>query len=222
MLDFASWQAPSFKDRGIFWLNLVGERGTSARFVNCYRNYGSDQPGHFKLSETGIMCALEDRLVIEWGPGTRHWHEWGTNEKPVITILERQRRRFTGFEDLVLTFEELDEIASDPTRYPDWHAALSSVNAIYLITDRKDGRHYVGSAYGKGSLLGRWSAYLAPHHGGNKKLVASLDVDPSRYAEFQFSVLQILPKTATEKDVGAAEALYKRKLLSREFGLNAN
>ena len=37
-----------------------------------------------------------------------------------------------------------------------WHTALSTVNAVYLIVDRENGRKYVGSAYGKGDLLGRW------------------------------------------------------------------
>ncbi len=36
-----------------------------------------------------------------------------------------------------------------------WESALSTVNAVYLIVDRENGRKYVGSAYGKGGLLGR-------------------------------------------------------------------
>ena len=44
----------------------------------------------------------------------------------------------------------------DPAIYENWYTALSSVNAIYLISDLEDGQLYVGSAYNKDGLLGRW------------------------------------------------------------------
>ena len=45
---------------------------------------------------------------------------------------------------------------------------------------------------------------------------------PTTYSRFQFSVLQILPRSTTPEAVVAVEAIYKAKLLSKQFGLNAN
>ena len=39
---------------------------------------------------------------------------------------------------------------------------------------------------------------------------------------FQFSILQILPKTVTDDGVVAIESVYKKKLMSFKFGLNEN
>ena len=45
---------------------------------------------------------------------------------------------------------------------------------------------------------------------------------PERYHSFQFSILQILPKTVTAEEVVTIETRYKKKLLSIEFGMNDN
>lgn len=50
-----------------------------------------------------------------------------------------KRKSFSGFENLILTYDELKEIVENPTVYEAWHTALSSVNAIYLIvTGRRE------------------------------------------------------------------------------------
>ena len=45
---------------------------------------------------------------------------------------------------------------------------------------------------------------------------------PERYHAFQFSILQILPKTLVPDDVIAIENQWKKKLLSIDFGMNDN
>lgn len=55
-------------------------------------------------------------------------------------------RSFPGFEDIDLSFEELETVVRN-TR-PDWKAALASVKGVYLISDTKTSKRYVGSAYG--------------------------------------------------------------------------
>jgi hypothetical protein len=55
-------------------------------------------------------------------------------------------RSFPGFEDIDLSFEELEALVRN-TR-PDWMAALASVKGIYLISDTNTGKRYIGSAYG--------------------------------------------------------------------------
>ena len=82
-----------------------------------------------------------------------------------------------------------------------WESALSTVNAVYLIVDRENGRKYVGSAYGKGGLLGRWTHYMKSLHGDNKLMKELLCDYPDRYTHFQFSILQLLPKAVTPDEV---------------------
>lgn len=45
---------------------------------------------------------------------------------------------------------------------------------------------------------------------------------PERYKDFQFSILQIPPKNLTGDEIIKIESLYKRKLMTREFGMNDN
>ena len=45
---------------------------------------------------------------------------------------------------------------------------------------------------------------------------------PDRYKFFQFSILQILPKTLTDDEVIHTESLWKEKLQSIRFGMNDN
>jgi len=90
------------------------------------------------------------------------------------------------------------------------------------IVDTTDGKQYIGSAYGEGGLLERWRLYVETGHGGNRKIEELIRDHPERYENFQFSILQILPKTITQEEVTNIENLYKRKLLTKEFGLNDN
>ncbi|MGB8368496.1 MAG: GIY-YIG nuclease family protein [Limisphaerales bacterium] len=86
----------------------------------------------------------------------------------------------------------------------------------YLIKYKKDGRLYVGSAYGKGGILDRWFEYGRTGDAGNKKLVG---LDPF---EFEFSVLEICPATMSAEEVIEREKRWKKCLGTREFGLNDN
>lgn len=111
-----------------------------------------------------------------------------------------------------------------PDFYKDWVGALSSTYAIYLITDTVSGKQYVGSASGQDGLYGRWSYYVHSKHGGNIKMEELLKLHPERYHKFQFSVLQLLPKSSSigKTSVESAERLWKQKLNTIKFGLNDN
>jgi hypothetical protein len=229
LIPYTSEQGASFPTQYRYWLTFVGEEGTSARLVACYENLGhriapEQWTKLFDLVESEVLSDLIGRLVIDWGAGARSWRQRGVmaSLKPIVSILERQVRPFPGFERLVLTFAELDEVISQPRRYAAWHASMSAVSAIYVIANQLTGKLYVGSAHGEGGLLGRWTDYVNSYHGGNKKLVAEIEADPSTFKNFQFSVLQVLSRTATAEQVLGVESLYKRKMLSIPFGLNAN
>lgn len=163
---------------------------------------------------------LENRVVIDWGKSARSWHQRLT-EKEVTEILPRGYvRDFSGFLDFVITFDELVEIIDNPDANRVWHNVLSSVAGVYLIVDNLTGQQYIGSAYGKHGIMGRWAEYAKSGHGGNKKLRELLDSNPGYARNFTFTILQTLSKSLTNSEVIEWEELYKKKLGSGVFGLN--
>ena len=66
------------------------------------------------------------------------WHQKATTEKPIVAI-SRLKKPFVGFEQLILSFDDLKEVIENDTDYELWHAAMSSVNAVYLIVDTRTG-----------------------------------------------------------------------------------
>lgn len=242
VLEYTRQQKNGFGRGCDCWCVFISGKGTLAKLFGCYQVGGAapDTPNvmpagfpfpewfqgensYFDLTPVDALREYEGRLVIDWGRSTRAWHQRGTVEKPIVAIQADQKKVFSGFENLILTFDELKEIVENPLVYESWHTALSSVNAIYLIVDRKTGKQYVGSAYGRGGLLGRWSEYVRTLHGGNTGMRELLAAHPDRYHAFQFSILQILPKTITGEEAVRTESLYKKKLLSCEpFGMNDN
>jgi hypothetical protein len=64
--------------------------------------------------------------------------------------------------------------------------------------------------------MGRWQTYADNGHGGNVGLRIR---DPSDYL---VSVLEVAGSAATEGDIIDLEVMWKRKLHSRDVGLNRN
>lgn len=189
----------------------------------------TEQVYFYEMKRDDAFEELSQRLVIDWGEAAISWHQWANNkDKNIIEVLPvGYTREFPGFLDFVLDFKELKNIIDNPDENKIWHQMLSSVFAVYLITDRKTGLQYVGSAYGenadKGGLFGRWKNYVSTGgHGGNKQLVALLNKDSNYAANFSFTILRTLPKTLTKDEVIRYENLYKQKLGSKVFGLNSN
>lgn len=241
VLEYTRRQRLGFSKGYDYWCVFISDKGTLAKFLSCYKVIGAvpdtadvmprgyphpesfrGDGSYFSLKYIDLLEEYEGKLTIDWGSSTRMWHQKGTTEKPIISIQANEKKVFSGFENLILTYDELKEIISNPTIYEAWHIALSSVNAIYLIVDRETGKQYIGSAYGKDGLLGRWSCYVNSLHGHNKRMKELMCAYPERYRYFQFSILQILPKTVTDDEVIQTETLYKKKLLTIPFGLNDN
>lgn len=241
VLEYTRQQKPGFSKDYEYWAVFISDKGNFAKFFAIYRvgEAVSDTPdvmptgfphpewfhgegAYFELQYIDLLHEYEGKLIVDWGKSARMWHQKGTTEKPIIAIQADAKKMFSGFENLILTYDELKDIIENPTIYESWHTALSSVNAIYLIVDRETGKQYIGSAYGKNGVLGRWSYYVDSLHGNNKLMKELICDHPDRYHHFQFSILQILPKTITADEVIHLESLFKKKLLSISFGMNDN
>lgn len=239
--EYTQLQKHGFANGYDYVITFVSGPGTSAKLDGCYKviDYQTvsidlmpkDFPcpfmfeediSYYRLERSEYLSDLVDRLIIDWGKSAISWHQKATNEKPVLSIHSNPRYVFCGYENVVLRYKELSDIVNDFTLYENWHTALSSIYAIYLIVDTLTGKSYVGSAYGAGGLLGRWKCYVDSKHGFNKGMIELMSQFPDQYEYFQFSILQILPKNITSDEVIAIESLYKKKLRSIEFGMNEN
>lgn len=132
-------------------------------------------------------------------------------------------RSFQSFEDIDLSFEELETLVRNSR--PDWRAALSSIKGVYLISDIATGKRYVGSAYGDQGIWSRWCAYVASGHGGNVELRALVNDPTLDYCRkaFRFALLESRPAPTPDDVILAREAFWKRVLFTRgEQGLNRN
>lgn len=167
----------------------------------------------FDLSWCAACRAYVERVLIDWGPGTRSWSQWADRKhKPILELrLDARETPFPGFGGFR---ERVSSLSGLPQS---WRAALESVRGVYLlVTDR--GQQYVGSAYGVDGFLGRWRQYAANGHGGNRELMR-LDLD---LRDYQVSILEVASPEMSAADIIAREGAWKDKLGARAHGLNAN
>ena len=133
---------------------------------------------------------------------------------------------FPGYDSVNITFHELEAIITRHKR--DWIKALENQKAIYLISDKSNGKLYLGSATGdNGMLLQRWSAYIANGHGGNVEL-RKITEDPSKgfsYVQenFSYAILENYNARVDKNFILKRESWWKSTLKTRvPFGYNMN
>lgn len=200
------------------WVVFLPEGGDRARLWRVVINHGeterNDVVRSFHLEVCDDLADLRNRLVIRWH-SPRTWRVNATTAAAyeVMEIADAQPIRFPGFDSLVLEHPQLQAVIREH-RYASWRTALSSVMGIYLITDTRDGRAYVGKADGAENIYQRWTAYATNGHGGNRDLRG---LDPTT---FRFSLLRVFDPSTPEPVVNAAESHFKRALDSVRHGLN--
>ena len=131
--------------------------------------------------------------------------------------------KFPGYENIDLSFSELETIVRNERA--DWRSALENAKGVYLLTDTRTERKYVGSAYGEQGIWSRWSNYIHTGHGGNVELRDLIQDAGHAYcrANFRFALLEFRWSMTPDDTVLAREAHWKRVLLTRdEGGLNRN
>jgi len=202
------------------WVVFVREGGNRARFWSVVENRGEiSNDGAlrtFRLAVLDQMSDLRGRLVIGWR-SPRTWRLNGPTaaEYPVVEIADAEPIPFPGFDRLVLDYAQLQAVMREH-RYASWRTALASVVGIYLITDTRDGRQYVGKADGAESIRQRWTIYAVNGHGGNVEL---RNTDPN---SFRFSILRVFDPSTPVRAIDEAESHFKNALDTRKHGLNRN
>lgn len=111
---------------------------------------------------------LRERVLIRWGSSTRSWSQWAARRSKEVVELRREANEpsFPGFAAFTADLAELPSLPAS------WRGALRSVHGVYLLVCPATGEQYVGSAYGEDGFWGRWLAYAANGHGGNRLLMA--------------------------------------------------
>lgn len=130
---------------------------------------------------------------------------------------------FPGYDNVSLSYRELETIVKGD--YPSYKNALANQKAVYLQTDKKTGKMYVGSATAKyGMLLSRWSSYIQNGHGGNVDLKELVDREGFEYIKnnFQYTIIENFNSKVDDDYVLKREAYWKDVLQTRKFGYNKN
>lgn len=128
---------------------------------------------------------------------------------------------FPGYDKVILSYYQLEQIVSKNRR--DWVNALGSQKAVYLITDKSNGKLYVGSATAQtGMLLQRWNDYIASGHGGNKDLINLVNREGIEYVKqnFQYSILENYNAKTDDNYIFSRERWWMRALQSKTHGYN--
>lgn len=239
---YQSYQEKNRFNIGDYLISCIGMENRQSLFIGVYKVYGKESvngfPDTYNVSFKGLSKTeskykysikelteyheLKGRVIVNFADRT--WCQDAKN-KPidVIQILPQGYvKDFPGYHDFILSFQELKNIIENKSSNKVWHDTLSAVAGIYLIVDQKTGLQYVGSAYGKDGILGRWKVYVQCKHGNNDRLVNLIGNNPDYVNNFRFTILQTMSKSSSKNEVIARENLFKEKLGSRAFGLNSN
>ncbi len=193
------------------------------------KNWNPDSVGaYFILEKIPTPGNLERRLLVRFASGQQNAPTFSTAEKYEVTQIEplKVATEFTDYKNVYLTYPELQQVVKDKK----WQDMLSRFGGVYLIHDCNTGKNYIGSAYNKDGIFGRWKNYAGNPTGGtdeegNTKLVELLRNNPG-YAEeyFRYSILEVLPLSTKDnnQDILDAETRWKVHLGTRVHGLNAN
>ena len=181
---------------------------------------------YYELTEDQNCKEMNGRLVATFPRPSRQSYlnaeRW--SDKIVLSEVRAEPLsidEFPGYKSVNITKDMLELIVQKSPE--SWRTALSNVLGVYLISDTKSGKLYVGSASGEEGIWQRWSDYADNGHGGNdelKKLIA--DKGPEYAKNFCYSILEIIDVYASPDEIHRRESHWKDILMSRTHGWNRN
>ena len=230
--NFEEWQADQTKrnfqcDMVLALIHISSDKWL---YAGVYKILGVRSRGITKFRyKTELIPGQKDligRIVVSFNKDFRASYVWGHKYGDSLSVSEMRPKimsvhAFPGYNGVVISNHLLKVIVSQEV--PSWKAALSNVNGVYLISDKKTGKLYVGSATGDSGIWQRWVAYASSGHGGNVELKKLLKAKGEKYSQnFQYSILETADSHATDEYIVSRESHWKTVLCSREFGYNSN
>lgn len=183
------WQTPAYAEMKTYGMvGLPLDRPSCLWFEMTLRPFHSEWKG---------------KLIVDWPPPERVWCRWADRNVLPVHAITQESLLDPPLPDWTLLDLSWAELQVLPTRL---RHALAEWRGVYLIFDEASGKGYVGSAYGRDNILGRWSHYGRSGHGGNSMLKGR---DPAR---FRFSILQRVSPDMDAADVIALETSWKARL----------
>ena len=182
----------------------------------------------FEGEEIERFRPLFGRVIVQYHKTSQSQGRWFTSLQDELVVSQIlpdcfDGDDFPGYDKVRLSFRQLEAIITRGKK--DWVAALGNQKAVYLITDKNNGKLYVGSATSNtGMLLQRWSNYVNNGHGGNKELVALVEREGFDYVRenFQYSILENYNAKVDDHIILERESWWKETLQSRVWGYNSN
>lgn len=147
------------------------------------------------------------------------------NKLTVFEILKEcyTGEEFCGYENINHDFRSIESIYKTNKLY--WKTTLVNIKGVYLITDKSNGKRYVGSAYGDSGIWSRWACYIGTGHGWNDELTKLIKEEGIEYARnnFSFTLLEYRSMKADDKIIIERENFWREALLTRgQYGYNKN
>jgi len=243
--EYQSFQRlPSFRNCK-YIVSFIGAERNSAIFYGLFEVSGLKEKNSLPLYSKELvgLCSKQDlstdfclqlkkieefdkfknRLIIDWVIPRGWQNEYGKVINKTLTKLLPMNflRNFPGLMNVKLKYDELEKIIQNPDANSEWYDAFTRLQAVYLIQNKIDGSLYVGTTYGENGLWQRWASYTKGEKtGGNVGFIKLKAQNPNFYKNLEFSILEVLSKTADKNYCLDKEKMWMQKLGTRVHGLN--
>lgn len=220
----------SFKEGviAIGFIPLGGDRWLMTGVVKVLKDNGFAK----KADAEYLITKYNYRVIVEFHKDFQNGIVLAKNvidKLRVIEVTDKFSCKFPGYKNLTVSYEDLKRRIDSP----EWSASLRARKGVYLITDRSNGKLYVGSASGDDGLYGRWKTYVESGYDKkgeetgeypNKGLRELVEKEGMNYVKknFQYSILETFTEETPTKDIIDRENWWKEALLSRAYGYNNN
>ena len=200
---------PKHYEIGGYNISLLDNKNSIGEFLNKYRKR--------------LIVKLDENLGINFEL------TYEAIEKKNIEVFEVfpniASGKFNGYQNVSITHKELREIVSNNEL--SWKLALSYIKAVYVITDTKTGKLYIGSASGNSQgLWQRWECYVdfKDLTGGNKEFEILVEKNGKNYIlnNFKYSIVEIFDTKTNQEYILERENYWKNVFETKKFGMNNN